>query len=80
MWAWLTAIIRGIVEPLIASYQTYQRGRATQQRDDAIAAQRQLEELNDARGHVKHPVVNAEWLRHGNNQAPVDNGSPAPKP
>ena len=37
MWGWLSAIVRGIVEPLIASWQQYQHGRAAQQRDDLQA-------------------------------------------
>lgn len=68
MWGWLAAIVRGIIEPIVSAWQAFQHGRTSQQRDDALAAQKKLEAINEAHDRVNHPVVSSDWLRHGNHQ------------
>lgn len=48
MWGWLSAIIQGIVQPLVTSWQQFQHGKSAQQRDDLQATVEVEREIRDA--------------------------------
>ena len=66
-WGWLTALIKGIVGPLLQWLQTYEQGRNAEQAKSAQEAAKQSAEIADAQTRVVPIVVDDAWLMHGSN-------------
>lgn len=76
MWAWLGAIVQGVVkglwEPLLARWAAEKAGREQQRAADLEAARSQERAVQEAveRSRREHPVVDDDWLRRGPRPGP----------
>lgn len=80
MWGWLTAIVQGIVTPLLTWWATYEQGKNAQKLEDAQATLAQQQAVADAHAAAGNVTVDADWLRRDSIPPPAAGSDPSVPP